>query len=301
MTRAHIYGRVSTLDQLNGHSIDIQVEQGLAFFTGQLEPLGFTLAEPLIDEGQSAFKIPLFKREKGKRLADATVVAPGDHLIFLRFDRAFRSIGDYAQSIAFLTQRNITTHFLNSPFDLGTASGRMMANFYAMLAEFESDLKSERLRESREYHRQKAYHLPSGAWHGKMPGLKPRKRGDKLYYEKVPDEFEVYLEFLRMASKGDLAMGKMADICDKMLHELRGIPYKKSANAVRLWPTDGATAQRFYRQSLHQKTLKHYYGDRPEFHLPIHPRFKRLREKYEEYVANRSKRLPSQRTRPQIA
>jgi hypothetical protein len=289
--KAVVYNRVSTLDQVSGVSLQVQEESGWRWFDANLVQLGIDRGEVLRDEGQSAMKIPLFQRENGRQLGDETFITAGDHIIFLRFDRAFRSLPDFVLTMKNFVDRGIICHFVHGGFDMGTATGRAMANMMVTLAALESEIKSERLLETFAYHREHQAHIPHGRNYQNIPGLKIVRTGGLPKFEKVLDEFDTYLFFLREAATGKHSINKLADMCDERMHNLRGIPYKKSAFRERLWGTASETWNYYAVQSFHQRSLKAIYGDRPEFHLPIPARFKHIRTKYEKKCEMRKRRV----------
>jgi hypothetical protein len=292
MNIAHLYIRVSSLDQVDGHSLSIQEESGWRWFDQNLAPHGIKRGLVFRDEGESAYTGQLFKRENGRKLADNTIVSRGDHIIFLRFDRSFRNMRDYCNTMPNFENRGIKCHFVNCPVNLNSGVGRAMAYTLVMAAELESTIKSERMREVFEYHRQHLAHIPFGKNFLAIPGLKVRKSGDQSIFVKDPQEFEAYLYFLRQASTNKFAMHRLADMTDEFYHSLKGIEYKRSAFSPRLWPDNRASARRYAHQSFHQNSLKHFYNDRPEFHLPIAPRFAKMVKEYEDKVLSRRQNLP---------
>lgn len=293
MNKAHLYIRVSTMDQaVEGISLDIQDENNWQWFERNLRPLGIERGLTIRDEGQSASKKHLFRRKEGRQLADNALVSSGDHVIFVRLDRSFRNMQDFANSIAEFARRGIVCHFVSTPVNLNSTFGKAFAQMMVTCAEIESAIKSERMREVFEYHRRHLANIPYGHNFRNVPGLKIRKVNGRSAFVKDPEEFEVYLYFLRMAATGKYAMYKLADMCDKYYHELRGIEYKPSAFTPRLWPDARSTSRRYEYQEFHQNSLKHFYGNRPEFSLPVPKRFEGLKKRYRDMVEQRRQRLP---------
>jgi DNA invertase Pin-like site-specific DNA recombinase len=96
-----------------------------------------------VDESVSAFKYPLKVRMAGKRLMPA--LEKGDSLIVSRLDRAFRSVVDFIETSTKLTQAGIRLVVCQPQIDLGTAIGRAQAQMLAVLAEWESARRGERI------------------------------------------------------------------------------------------------------------------------------------------------------------
>lgn len=68
----------------------------------------------------------------------------GDTLIITRLDRLARSVVHLAQLAARFQSENINLLVLDQSIDTSTSTGRMMFNMLTSLAEFETDLRSER-------------------------------------------------------------------------------------------------------------------------------------------------------------
>ncbi len=68
----------------------------------------------------------------------------GDTLVVWRLDRLGRSLRDLLDITADLNRRSVNFRSLTENFDTTSASGRLVFNFFAALAEFERDLIRER-------------------------------------------------------------------------------------------------------------------------------------------------------------
>jgi len=143
-SKAFGYIRVSKGEQAVDHlSPEHQRACTEGFWREKLEKDGVRWGEWIGDEGVSAYKRPLFKRRRGRRLLK--LLQPGDHLIATTFDRVFRSCSDFCACFPILKNLGVTLHLLNSPFDPESANGRAMAQMMAVFAEWESGAKSERI------------------------------------------------------------------------------------------------------------------------------------------------------------
>lgn len=100
------------------------------------------LCDKLFIEKASAatMKRPVFERV----LRD---LKPGDALLILDLDRAFRSLIDAVQTIEDLSQRKISLQIVNLNIDTNTPSGRLVFSLVASIAQFERELASQRTRE----------------------------------------------------------------------------------------------------------------------------------------------------------
>lgn len=70
----------------------------------------------------------------------------GDVIVVYKLDRLGRSLKHLVHLMNQLTERQIGLRSLNDPVDTTTPQGRLIANVFASIAEFERDLISERTR-----------------------------------------------------------------------------------------------------------------------------------------------------------
>lgn len=85
---------------------------------------------------------PLFEREEGRDLWYLS--QKGDHIVWAKLDRAFRSVADGAQTLAMLAQKGVYVHSLDLGLDTSTAIGRCVATVMMAFAELEREYASER-------------------------------------------------------------------------------------------------------------------------------------------------------------
>ena len=98
----------------------------------------------IVDRGISAWSQDLFIRPGGRVMSRA--LKPGDHVCFTRLDRGFRSVNDFSKVLPIWQARNISVHFVDQNLNLGSANGKLMAHMLVALAQWESDMKSERVK-----------------------------------------------------------------------------------------------------------------------------------------------------------
>jgi DNA invertase Pin-like site-specific DNA recombinase len=128
------------------------------------------------DRVVSAFKRPFATRPAGKFIMDN--VKPGDHILVLRMDRIFRRTKDAVTTLEKWTKQGITVHFVDQMIDLSTANGRVFVQMLAVFAEWESAVKSERIRESQALRRTQSLQVSQAD--KRIPGFKViRIRDDK--------------------------------------------------------------------------------------------------------------------------
>lgn len=282
----HLYGRVSAEDQLLGLSLEKQVFEGWRFYDYKLAPEGVARGEAFQERAVSAFKIDFLKRPEGSRLN--LVLRPGDHVVILRFDRAFRSVLDFLNLWKSWETRGIILHVLDQPmFDMSTAQGVANAQMMCVFAEHESRMKSQRMREMRHYERMRG--MPwiqqryNRIWD--FPGIKIKKttKGES-YPDYEPNSFAVYRYMLQLMHTGQYSWDQVRELCEKRMCELLGVTYMESAFHKRRWATESA--------------MHHYYARRKEF-IPMYERMGldfpegmlQMPDRYSHFDRKRTKRL----------
>lgn len=122
---------------------------------------------------------PLFERREGRNLW--ALAQPGDHIIWAKLDRAFRSVIDGAGTLSLLSQKGVFVHSLDLGLDTSTAIGRCICTVMLAFAELEREYASERTSEALEVKRLAGLpynsHVPYG-W---------KKHGMKRLSKFVPD------------------------------------------------------------------------------------------------------------------
>jgi DNA invertase Pin-like site-specific DNA recombinase len=162
----HAFGyiRVSKQEQVeSGLSLEFQEQACREFVERKLASKGVVWGGLFADEAVSAFKKHLPKRPKG--IAMLKAMRRGDHLVVLRSDRAFRRTLDAAQTWELLEKMGVTMHVTDMPWDPSTASGRAMMAMLVVFAEWESSIKSERIKAAFAIKRQRGErYAPKPAW-----------------------------------------------------------------------------------------------------------------------------------------
>jgi putative DNA-invertase from lambdoid prophage Rac len=152
MSTAYAYGRVSHKDQIaKGESIPGQEERSLAYFNFQLAPKGVEWGGFHSDpRNVSAFRKPFARRVAGKRLMG--LLQPGDHLIFDKLDRMWRSVDDFCVMRKWFERRQINVHvvnYLGASFSWFSPAGRFFLTTFVAMAEFSSAETSDRIRRAK--------------------------------------------------------------------------------------------------------------------------------------------------------
>jgi DNA invertase Pin-like site-specific DNA recombinase len=155
--RAALYCRVSTADQ----SCDRQERDLLAF----AERAGYEVVG-VFKETASGARLDRTQRKAVMALAQARRI---DAVLVTELSRWGRSTLDLLQSLRELEARRVSVIAMTGmAFDLGTATGRMMATVLAGIAEFERDLLRERVRSGLAAAKARGRRL------GRQPGQRPK-------------------------------------------------------------------------------------------------------------------------------
>ena len=139
------YARVSTRDQ----NLDMQ-----------LAALHGAGCEQIYQEKVSGVK----ERPELERCLQS--LRSGDTLVVYKLDRLGRSLKNLVEIIDDLTRRGVVITSIKDNIDASTATGRMMINLFATLAEFERDMIAERCQAGRKSAKER------GVKFGRKPGAK---------------------------------------------------------------------------------------------------------------------------------
>lgn len=139
------YARVSTRDQ----NLDMQ-----------LSALHGAGCEQIYQEKVSGIK----ERPELERCLQS--LRSGDMLVIYKLDRLGRSLKNLVEIIDDLTRRGVVITSIKDNIDASTATGRMMINLFATLAEFERDMIAERCKAGRKAAKER------GVKFGRKPGAK---------------------------------------------------------------------------------------------------------------------------------
>lgn len=142
-TRRIGYARVSTADQDLAPQLDVLRARG---------------CEPIYSEHASG------KHADRPELAQAMkALRAGDTLVVWRLDRLGRSLPDLIATVNELADRGVAFESVTEAIDTTTASGKLVFNIFASLADFERHLIGERTRAG----------LAAGRARGRMGGRPP--------------------------------------------------------------------------------------------------------------------------------
>ena len=150
MSKAFAYIRVSTVDQAeNGFSLDAQKDAARAYYEMLLHQSRYPNLKWggfYSDDGQSAWKLSFAQRKQGSKLVSK--LKKGDQVIFCKLDRAFRRLKDAIIQMEDWIDKGIGVHFVDQGINMDTANGRLMVNCMSVFAQWESEIKGERVKEA---------------------------------------------------------------------------------------------------------------------------------------------------------
>lgn len=224
-----IYRRVSTdMQAEKGHSLETQRLRLESYATSQ----GWTITGDYIDDGYSAKNMD---RPQLKKMLNDIEKKEFDIILVYKLDRLCRSVRDLNDMLETFDKYDVKFKSSTEVLDTTTATGRMMINIIATLAQWEREQTSERIKNVIGKQREQ------GVWNGGITPYGYRKTNGVLSIQE--DEAET----VRFIFKNIVAYGYIK--ISKMLNE-KGIPSPKGKG---LWIS----------QSVRNIIQNHfYYGER---------------------------------------
>lgn len=168
-TRAGIYVRVSTLNQVDRDSLRTQEERLSAYCTAN----GLSKIEVYKDAGYSAKNT---KRPSLELLLDHIASHQIDCVLVTKLDRITRSIRDLFKLITFFEKHKVKFVSITESLDTTTAMGRFTQSLLALLAQLEREVTAERVSTDMRHRASK------GKWNG---GVVPFGYVTQTYLTKV--------------------------------------------------------------------------------------------------------------------
>lgn len=146
------YGLVRISDkhrQADGPSIEVQCQTVLGWCNAHGAMMAWDSSPGMphgifADIGKSAYKAHVADRPEASKLLRK--LKPGDRVVVARIDRIFRNMLDFCITMEEFKRRDITLVVCEPEIDFSTACGRLLAHLMAAFAEFESAIKSERVK-----------------------------------------------------------------------------------------------------------------------------------------------------------
>jgi len=165
ITRCYGYVRVSTTMQAEeGISLDSQKAKIKAW----CELNDYNLIKIYADEGVSGRSMD--KRTALNEVLD--VIKSGEALIVYSFSRLSRSVQDFLKITTLLQDKGAQLVIYKEKFDTTTAHGRFTATMFAALAQLESDITSERVKDAMNHKKNKGEFIGRPPYGWKLSGGK---------------------------------------------------------------------------------------------------------------------------------
>jgi DNA invertase Pin-like site-specific DNA recombinase len=191
--KAFLYNRVShKYSKDSGISIQDQIARA-SHYADSIIPQSDRIV--ICDEGVSAWSRPFASRPGGSRIVDEA--KSGDHVICLQIDRLCRNLRDYCNITHHFEKTGVSVHYINNQINTSTSSGKLQANILAAMAQYASDITSERTKEAlliKRIQSGKSSEIkPKSKWLTSQYGIalaptQARKTGVVRMYERVSSE-----------------------------------------------------------------------------------------------------------------
>lgn len=228
----HIWGYIRMSDQKQENSPKVQAEQIRKF----AETLDGTFVGFRLDEAVSASKVMFEDRDEARKLMND--LRPGDHLIVCKLDRLGRSVIDLHKVLDKLNRMQINIYILNfgnGRLDLTTVMGKAIIGLFAVLAEMESGLISERTKEAMAYRKKMGLVSHSRPKYGYTLKRKPAKIGQRkgdAYYTRHEEECRAIKEIYERHSHGESMPRIFYDFRKRKLIRADGLPWAKEPTCL---------------------------------------------------------------------
>jgi DNA invertase Pin-like site-specific DNA recombinase len=200
-----LYARVSHQSSADsGISINNQIAAAISYASTNIpgvefSPKNFRSSLPgvFIDNAVSGWSKSFTQRPAGRALTDE--LKAGDHIIFYSIDRMARRLRDFCNTTDEWEKRGVFVHYITDQINTATAIGKLQANIRAAMAQFVSDLISDRTREASLIRKmrgeRKDAKKPKATWLPSKYKEEAQVEGDKLYrggtiyrYERVSSD-----------------------------------------------------------------------------------------------------------------
>lgn len=143
MPKVYGYTRASTGSQ--SLTFDVQQAAIKRYFKEKLEPIGYEWGAMFEDKAVSGGK-PFTDRPEGRKLW--VVCQPKDAVLWMKIDRAFRSVKDGANVLSLFRERGVSIHSIDIGLDTSTPMGEFTMHLLILLAQLERSWISSRTKEA---------------------------------------------------------------------------------------------------------------------------------------------------------
>lgn len=188
--KARIYIRVSTDEQVEGYSLEVQEERCRAYITSQ----GWEVEGVTSDSGYSGYYTD---RPGLSQLISDAKEKKFDVVVVYKLDRFSRKLQDLLNIASQMEAYSIALKSVTEPFDTITSHGRLQFQILGSFAEFERNRIKERIFPGM------IKGVMRGHWQGARYapyGYRYNKSNKKL--EIIPEESEVVKEIFKMSAQG---------------------------------------------------------------------------------------------------
>lgn len=155
-----LYVRISK-DRDNEISTDVQRDTGLR----HIETQGWTHVTTFMDKGRSAYHHEV-KRDEFEQMKVAVEKGVVNTVLVYKLDRLYRGTKELLALLEWLTDHNASLVSMTEPIDTAGDTGKILVTILAMLAELESDQKSDRIADWHGYRRERGVVPPGPAPYG---------------------------------------------------------------------------------------------------------------------------------------
>ncbi|MBD2681727.1 MULTISPECIES: fdxN element excision recombinase XisF [Nostoc] len=212
MKRIVGYARVSSREQaVDSHALEQQI--------ARLKAAGATEIYQDIQSGSNDDRPAL------KKLIDLVHSQQVDEVIITRIDRKARSLPKLRECIDIYHKSGVNLRILDQQIDLNTSQGKLMVNVLGSLAEWETDLLSERIRHGKEHRRNKRAACESYPWGYQVVNDK-YQLDTRLFLCLISDRPDNYLELYNeddVKKLPGLTIKQIARDCIDIFLQVKGI------------------------------------------------------------------------------
>lgn len=229
----HIYARVSSAEQIKGHSLDVQVKKGIEM----AKTLGYTY-EVYREEGKSANYEDTINRPELTKILNKAKLGEVRHIFITDIDRLTRNLRLVLDIERILLEHEITIHTLSARLDMEDPDQRFQTIMQSVFSEHENRKRVRKIQLSLKQAADK------GRWIGINVPFGYRKGYDGII-EPDPDEKETYLKIVKMTLQG-MGTNTIAKDLNRSLIQTKGSKVLKKG--IRLPKTEFRYEPKFIRK-----------------------------------------------------
>ena len=200
------YVRVSSLNQVDGSSLEVQQQQIAAYCAMKNLELVQVYTDAAISGGTD-----IDQRPEGSKLMTSIRTGEVDGMVLVKLDRGFRSVVNCLQTVDELDKLNVSLHIIDlggSSVDSQSPAGRFMLTVLAAAAEMEKGQIKQRCNTGRAQHRAEGKRL------GEIPfGYDLDPDGETLVENATEQEAIMLVQELR--SRGE-TLRQIAETLDSL-------------------------------------------------------------------------------------